>query len=207
MKKEYLSHPIERAIAFILKVHGGESDKGGNPYLLHPLSVAVGIRDPEVQIAAVLHDTIEKGATEEELRSETGASKRSVHIVSAVSMVGPVPTDDDEYLRFYERYVVQLLEAGREDVGVLVLKTSDVSNNLDLSRIERPTPWDLSRNSRYQDVFVRCVERLFEVEEANIRDLLEHGDASVLEKHYVPERVGFLAELYRKTRRALETER
>lgn len=207
MKKEHLSHPVECAIAFILKVHGGESDKGGNPYILHPLSVAVGIRDPEVQIAAVLHDTIEKGTTEKELESKAGASDRSVSIVSAVSMVGSIPTDDDEYLRFYEAYVARLLEAGRKDTGILVLKASDVSNNLDLSRIKHPTTWDLSRHRRYQDVFVRCIERLFEAEDADVRDFLEHGDASVFEKHYFPERARFLAELYRETKHALETKR
>ncbi len=56
---------IERAIATALDAHEGQVDKGGAPYILHPLRVMAAVEQmcpdcpEEVLVAAVLHDVIE----------------------------------------------------------------------------------------------------------------------------------------------------
>jgi hypothetical protein len=53
---------LTQAIALAANVHAGETDKGGQPYILHPLRVmlALGLDATETErCAAVLHDVIE----------------------------------------------------------------------------------------------------------------------------------------------------
>ena len=50
---------LERAIEIAARAHAGQTDKGGAPYVLHPLRVMLQLRDPVAQIAAVLHDVVE----------------------------------------------------------------------------------------------------------------------------------------------------
>jgi len=60
---------IERALELALRIHRGQTDKGGKPYILHPLAVWHRLRfeDEETQIAALLHDTVEDVAKDASL--------------------------------------------------------------------------------------------------------------------------------------------
>lgn len=52
---------IERAIAMALKAHGGQTDKAGQPYILHPLAVCSNpsLQTEDERIVAILHDVLE----------------------------------------------------------------------------------------------------------------------------------------------------
>lgn len=50
---------LEKAIQIATEAHKGQVDKGGKPYIQHPLRVADRCRDDNAKIVAVLHDTIE----------------------------------------------------------------------------------------------------------------------------------------------------
>ena len=50
---------LERSINLAVMVHQGQVDKGGEPYILHPLRVMLSMKTLEGQIVGVLHDTIE----------------------------------------------------------------------------------------------------------------------------------------------------
>jgi len=49
---------LNKAIAIAAKAHSGQVDKGGNPYLLHPLRVMMNCESEAAKICAALHDTI-----------------------------------------------------------------------------------------------------------------------------------------------------
>ena len=68
---------LERAIVIAAEAHAGMKDKGGAPYILHPLRMMLSVPSEEEQIVAVLHDVCEDcpGWTFERLRSE-GFSER-----------------------------------------------------------------------------------------------------------------------------------
>lgn len=51
---------LERALAIALEAHAGQTDKGGAPYVTHPLRMMAGMPDGEAQIVALLHDVVEK---------------------------------------------------------------------------------------------------------------------------------------------------
>ena len=50
---------LEKAIKIALEAHIGQVDKGGNPYILHPLPVMLSLNSEEERIVGVLHDVVE----------------------------------------------------------------------------------------------------------------------------------------------------
>lgn len=47
------------AISIALEAHKGQTDKGGQAYILHPLAVMNRVKSIEEKIVAVLHDVVE----------------------------------------------------------------------------------------------------------------------------------------------------
>lgn len=50
---------LGRAIAMAATAHGGQTDKAGEPYILHPLRVMLACSTLHERLAAVLHDVFE----------------------------------------------------------------------------------------------------------------------------------------------------
>lgn len=72
-----MSNVFEKAVAFALKAHEGQTRKDGGVYILHPLEDATIVgtmtSDLEVLAAAVLHDTVEDtDVTIEDIRENFG---------------------------------------------------------------------------------------------------------------------------------------
>lgn len=68
---------VNRAFLFALKVHGAQTRKCGDPYIVHPFAVANELArngaDDLLISAGLLHDTIEDaGVTPDELKREFG---------------------------------------------------------------------------------------------------------------------------------------
>ena len=70
----------------VIKAHTGQVDKGGNPYILHPLRVMLSLNTEEERIAGVLHDVVEgcEGWTWQRLESE-GCSAEIIEALQSVS--------------------------------------------------------------------------------------------------------------------------
>ena len=131
---------LARATAIAQEVHLHQFDKGGAPYIGHPLRVAAACRSDDAKIVALLHDVVEDGAsagwTFERLRTEGfGAA-----IIAALESVTKRPGED--YTAFVLRAKENVL--GRE------VKLADISDNMDLRRIPEPSPKDLARIEKYR---------------------------------------------------------
>src|SRR4051794_12462539 len=76
---------LERAIVIAAEGHAGETDKGGAPYILHPLRMMLGLSSPDERIVAVLHDVCEDcpAWTFDRLRAEGFGD----HIIAALEAV------------------------------------------------------------------------------------------------------------------------
>ena len=60
-----------RAEEIAIRAHAGQVDKGGNPYINHPLAVAAGVQGYELKIVALLHDVLEDSSvTAQDLLAE-----------------------------------------------------------------------------------------------------------------------------------------
>ncbi|WP_445178808.1 HD domain-containing protein [Pseudomonas sp. McL0111] len=138
-----MTQTLERAIAIAASAHAGQVDKGGAPYILHPLKVMLRMNTLEERIVAVLHDVVEDcGVSLEDLRKE-GFSEE---VLSAIESVTKIP--GESYEDFVER-------AAMNPIGRSV-KLADLEENSDLSRIASPSWEDLERIEKYR----RAIGRL-----------------------------------------------
>lgn len=130
---------LERAIAIAAAAHAGQVDKGGVPYILHPLRVMLRLQSSEEQIAGVLHDVIEDtSVTTEQLRQE-GFSVTVLEALDALTK------------REGESRLDAARRAARHPVARAV-KLADNAENSDISRIPNPTDRDLARLEEYRQV-------------------------------------------------------
>ena len=139
---------LERAIEIAEIAHAGQFDKGGAPYIGHPLRLMKHLFSEEEKIAAVLHDVVEDGeVTLAELRAE-GFSEEVVEAVDSLTR------------RPDEPYNLFILRAASNDLARRV-KLADLFDNCDLSRIPDPGPADFERLKKYQGA-IRAIRILFE---------------------------------------------
>lgn len=126
------------AIVLATMSHRGQTDKGGQPYILHPLRVMLACKTDEQRIAAVLHDTVEDCGVELRLiRHQFGSEVADA--VGALSR-GAAET----YPAFIERCAANPIAR--------IVKLADLADNMDVSRLGRePTMVDARRMNRYGD--------------------------------------------------------
>lgn len=138
-----MTQTLERAIALAATAHAGQMDKGGAPYILHPLKVMLRMTSLEERIVAVLHDVVEDCEISlDDLRKE-GFSEE---VLTAIASVTKVP--GESYEDFVER-------AAQNPIG-RVVKLAGLEENSDLSRIASPSWEDLERIEKYR----RAIGRL-----------------------------------------------
>lgn len=129
----------QRAVEIAAKAHEGQKDKGGNPYISHPLAVAQSVDTTELKIVAVLHDVLEDSSiTAQDLLAE-GFSQDLVEAVCVLTHNKSDPLS-------YEDYICLV----RQNPIARVVKIADIHHNLDLSRIPAPSECDYRRCEKYK---------------------------------------------------------
>ena len=136
---------LEDAIIQACHAHRGQVDKGGAPYILHPLRVMLRMHTEDERVVAVLHDSIEDATDpkrQEELLWNAGLTYPQWLALQLLTRVPHAP-----YPSYIERLAVNTL-ARR-------VKMADLQDNLDLSRLgHEPTEADLARDSKYLKAFM-----------------------------------------------------
>lgn len=129
--------------------HHGQFDKGGAPYILHPLKVMhyTKSNDEEIQCIALGHDVVEDtNITYQDLR-EQGMSERVIEGIRALTKI-PGQTYDE-----YKQVVFSNRDA-------MVVKMADLRHNTDIRRLKGITEKDLARMAKYQMFYLELKERL-----------------------------------------------
>lgn len=128
---------LDLAIKVASEAHSGQLDKGGNPYILHPMAVANSVESTEEKIVAYLHDVVEDtNITLEDLKN-MGFTHRIVNSIRILTKSKDVS---------YEDY----LKSVKMDSNAWRVKMADIKHNMDLSRIPNPTEKDMARIQKYQ---------------------------------------------------------
>ena len=135
---------LERAIEIAVEAHKGVVDKGGNPYVLHPLRMMFAVSNEEEKIVAVLHDVIEDAFGWDFGRLEK--EDFSAAVIDALRSVTKI-TDDEDYDAFIER-------AMSNPIGKQV-KIADIRDNLDVTRIGELAEKDMKRLNKYKKALAR----------------------------------------------------
>lgn len=114
-------------------------DKAGRDYIQHPLRVMQNVQHPHAQICAVLHDVLEDTATTIAELKDLGFEKKVVDAIIAVTK-----------LKGENRF--QAVQRTVKNSIACEVKLADVSDNMDLSRLQQITKKDLIRYKQYQKV-------------------------------------------------------
>lgn len=127
---------IERAIELAARAHAGQRDKGGQPYILHPLRVMMAMTRDAERIAAVLHDVVEDTPiTFDDLVAEGFADE----VVAAIRALTKFEGETREQAA---RRIVR-------DPIARAVKLADIADNMDLTRIPVPSERDHARLREY----------------------------------------------------------
>ena len=129
-KEEHLSL-IKKAYDLAVKLHDGQLRKSGEPYIIHPLNVAIILADLHVGPAAIaaglLHDVVEDTeCTKEELAAEFGTD--IAELVDGVTKVGQLKFASLEQKQV-ENHQHMLLAMAR-DIRVIIVKLADRLHNI-----------------------------------------------------------------------------
>lgn len=122
---------VKKAYELAAKVHEGQKRLSGEPYIMHPLSVALilarlGMDDASI-IAAMLHDTVEDTElTNDEIKKEFGDTV--AELVDGVTKIGRVPLQTKEEQQ--AENIRKMLIAMSRDIRVIIIKLADRLHNM-----------------------------------------------------------------------------
>ncbi|MDB4026721.1 bifunctional (p)ppGpp synthetase/guanosine-3',5'-bis(diphosphate) 3'-pyrophosphohydrolase [Candidatus Thioglobus sp.] len=131
----YLPHSeielVKLAYKMANKAHSGQFRKSGEPYIHHPLSVALILADLKLDyfcvVAAILHDCIEDtSVTKEDVQAQFG--EQVAHIVEGVSKLTSLEFTSSSQKQ--AENFQKLILAMSKDMRVMVIKLADRLHNM-----------------------------------------------------------------------------
>ena len=118
---------FEQAVEIAARALAGETDRFGEPELLHVLRVAVSVPE-EARVVAALHDVVEDSDVSDEDLARWGLSEVEAEAVKLLTH-----DDDEPYEEYIERIATAEGEAGRL---ARIVKLADLRDNLNRTRPE-----------------------------------------------------------------------
>ena len=122
---------IQKAYEIANSAHEGQKRLSGEPYIMHPLSVAIILAslgmDQASIIAALLHDTVEDTSiTYDEVKKQFGET--IADLVDGVTKIGKVPLQTKEEQQ--AENIRKMLIAMSRDIRVIIIKLADRIHNM-----------------------------------------------------------------------------
>lgn len=129
---------INRAFTFAEKAHEGQFRASGEPYFIHPVSVAKLLADMRADAttiaAGLLHDTVEDGvATEKEIEKNFG--KEILFLVEGVTKLGKLKYHG---IKRHAESLRKMLVAMAQDIRVIMIRFADRLHNAQTLRFLKP---------------------------------------------------------------------
>jgi len=134
---------LNRMLILAANSHGNQYDKGGTPYILHPLTVMhmLHSEDEELLCIAIGHDLIEDcEVTYQQLR-DLGMTDR---IIEGIRCLTKMPGET------YEEYKAKV-KSNPDSVRV---KMCDLRHNTDIRRLKGVADKDIRRTERYYKFYI-----------------------------------------------------
>lgn len=159
-----LAELLDKALMVATEAHKGQTDKGGHPYILHPLAVAGRVKNVKQKIIALLHDVLEDTSiTVEDLKKE------GFHDDIIEAIIALTRKKGETYTEFCERVAKNIL--------AIDVKIADIKENNTFERLSNPTEEDIvqfkSRSVRYE----KALKYLYQNKVASKREEFHPGIA------------------------------
>jgi len=122
---------VKKAYDYSLKHHEGQTRASGEPYLVHPLEVALVLSemkmDPVAVAAGLLHDSVEDtSVTISDIRQEFG--EQVAHIVEGVTKISKIDfaTREEQQAENLRKMMLAMVD----DIRVVLIKLADRLHNM-----------------------------------------------------------------------------
>ena len=138
---------IEKAYRVASEAHKDQRRKSGEPYIIHPLHVAIILADLEMDketiVAGLLHDVVEDTVmTEEQIAQEFGAEV--AQLVDGVTKLANIPlssgsgSESDARLEMQAENLRKMFLAMAKDIRVIIIKLADRLHNMRTLKYQKP---------------------------------------------------------------------
>ena len=140
---------LDKMLLLATNAHHGQFDKGGTPYILHPLKVMHYLKstDEELMCMALGHDVVEDCDITYVDLVAAGMTQR---VIDGIRCLTKVP---GETLSEYKERVFS-----NEDA--MKVKRADLRHNSDIRRLKGVTQKDLERMAKYQLFYLEIEAKL-----------------------------------------------
>ena len=152
---------IEKAYQLAKKAHGGQCRKSGEPYIVHPLWVAIILADLEMDketiVSGMLHDVVEDTeVSEEDIKREFG--EEVALLVDGVTKLGRLSYSSDK-LEVQAENLRKMFLAMAKDIRVIIIKLADRLHNM--RTLEFMTPAKQKEKAKEtMDIYAPIAQRL-----------------------------------------------
>ena len=131
---------LAKAINIAVEAHQGQIDKNGMPYIGHVMRVMEAGKTEDEKIVGILHDLVEDTNWTFELLEQEFPK----YIVEAIRHLTKI-SDDELYDSFIERV--------KNNHLAIRVKINDLSDNMDIRRLDTLTEKDFERLRKYHSAY------------------------------------------------------
>ena len=167
IEKVKLYHPssdlsdIERAYKVAKKAHEGQFRKSGEPYIIHPLCVAIILAELELDkesiIAGLLHDVVEDTVmTSEDVAKEFG--DEVALLVDCVTKLTQLNYQHDK-IEVQAENLRKMFLAMAKDIRVILIKLADRLHNMRTMQYQSPAK-QVEKSRETMDIYAPIAHRL-----------------------------------------------
>ncbi|RGU96091.1 bifunctional (p)ppGpp synthetase/guanosine-3',5'-bis(diphosphate) 3'-pyrophosphohydrolase [Clostridium sp. AF15-17LB] len=152
---------IEKAYETAQKAHGDQCRKSGEPYIVHPLWVAIILAnlemDKETIAAGMLHDVVEDTSiSEEEIKKDFGGEVAL--LVDGVTKLGRLSYSSDK-LEVQAENLRKMFLAMAKDIRVIIIKLADRLHNMRTLQFMTPAK-QKEKAKETMDIYAPIAQRL-----------------------------------------------